>query len=74
MAHLEQEGLPVAELAPLKDRELIGGLRFRDRLREVAQLPREQEERVIAAAEIHNLRIDPDKFPKLDRAYLPRIR
>jgi PiT family inorganic phosphate transporter len=70
MAHLEQEGLPVAELAPLKDRELIGGLRFRDRVREVAQLPRDQEEKVIAAAEIHNIRIDADKFPKLDRAYL----
>ena len=70
MVHLEQQGLPVAELAPLKDRELIGGLRFRDRLREVAQLPREQEEKVIAAAEIHNIRIDAAKFPKLDQAYL----
>ena len=56
MVHLEQEGLPVAELAPLKDRELIGGLRFRDdRVREVVKLPREQEEKVIAAAEIHNI-------------------
>lgn len=70
MTHLEQEGVPVAELAPLKERELIGGLRFRDRVREVAQLPRDQEEKVIAAAEIHNIRIDADKFPKLDRAYL----
>ena len=70
LVHLKQEGLPVAELAPLKDRELIGGLRFRDRVREVVQLPREQEEKVIAAAEIHNIRIDVAKFPKLDRAYL----
>lgn len=36
LTHLEQEGLPVAELAPLKDRVLIGGLRFRDRLRDAA--------------------------------------
>ncbi len=70
LVHLQQEGLPVAELAPLKDRELVGGLRFQNRLREVARLSGDQEEKIIAAAEIHNLRIDADKFPKLDRAYL----
>ncbi|HPB73688.1 MAG TPA: hypothetical protein PLY96_00350, partial [Chromatiaceae bacterium] len=66
--------LPVAvgstELTPLKDREIVGGLRFQNRLREVVQLPPEQEDKVIAAAEIHSLLIDAAKFQKLDRAYL----
>ena len=70
LAHLEQEGVPAAELSPLRDREIVGGLRFRNRLREVAHLPPEQEDKVIAAAEIHSLLIDASKFPKLDKAYL----
>ncbi len=70
LAHLEQEGVPSTELTPLKDREIVGGLRFQNRLREVVQLPPEQEDKVIAAAEIHSLLIDAAKFQKLDRAYL----
>jgi hypothetical protein len=36
----------------------------------VVQLPNGQEDKVVAAAVIHDIRIDPAKFPKLDRAYL----
>lgn len=70
LAHLQQEGVPVSDLAPLKGREIVGGKRFQNRLREVAKLSDAQEDQVIDAAEIHHIRIDPNKFPKLDRAYL----
>lgn len=70
LAHLQREGIPVAELAPLTGREIVGGQRFQNRLREVVRLPNGQEDKVVAAAVIHDIRIDPAKFPKLDRAYL----
>ncbi len=70
MTHLEQQGIPTGELAALRDREVIGGLNFRSDLRELVQLPRETEGKIIAAAEIHDLLIDSTRLAKLDRGYL----
>jgi PiT family inorganic phosphate transporter len=70
LTHLEQQGLPAAELAPLKDREIVGGISFRDQVRDLVKLPREEEKKIIDAAEIHDLRIDADKLAALDREYL----
>ncbi len=70
LAHLEREGVPVTDLMPLKGREFIGGVHFSEEVRKAAALRSGQEDKVVEAAEIHDIRIDAAKFPKLDRGYL----
>jgi PiT family inorganic phosphate transporter len=70
ISHLEQEGLPMAEFVALRDREIVGGVDFRDHLRALATLTDKDERRVIAAAELYPLRITRKSLQNLDRDYL----
>jgi inorganic phosphate transporter, PiT family len=70
IAHLEQEGVAVDKLAGMEGEELIGGVRFRDRLRAQITLPDKQERQVIATAEVYHLYIDGDRFRDMDMDYL----
>ncbi|MCB1751393.1 MAG: inorganic phosphate transporter [Gammaproteobacteria bacterium] len=69
--HLERSGVTVAELTPLKDREITGGVPFRDAVREVQpRLPGELEEKILDAAEIYPISISDDKLMSIDADYL----
>ena len=68
--HLEEAGIPTAELAELKDREFAGGAKFRDALRRQVRLDGEQEALVVAAAEVHRLHIDPERCDELNTRLL----
>jgi len=70
MEHLEKEGIPVESLKGLDGEEVVGGVRFRDLLRSQAQLPVKQEDKVLAEAELHPMRIDGDLFRDIDLDYL----
>ncbi|HXK57989.1 MAG TPA: inorganic phosphate transporter, partial [Gammaproteobacteria bacterium] len=59
LEHLEKSGVSVSVLTPLKDREIVGGMPFRDAVREVQpRLPGELEEKILDAAEIYPMSID----------------
>jgi len=70
LSHLESSGMPVDALRPMKDEVVSGGVHFRDRLRDVAEMSSGVEEKVIDAAERYRLSISRDALAKLDRDYL----
>ena len=71
LAHLEKSGVSVSELTPLKDREIAGGIPFRDAVRDVQpRLPGELEEKILDAAEIYPMSISDAKLMNIDTDYL----
>lgn len=69
--HLEKSGIAVAELEPVKDREIVGGTHFRDAILEVKPtLTRELEDKILDVAEIYPLSIDPGKIREIEPGYL----
>ena len=71
LTHLEKSGVTVSELTPIKDQEIVGGIPFRDAVRDVQpRLPGELEEKILDAAEIYPMSISDAKLMNIDTDYL----
>ena len=71
LTHLEKSGVTVSELTPIKDQEIVGGIHFRDAVRDVQpRLPGELEEKILDAAEIYPMSISDAKLMNIDTDYL----
>ena len=71
LEQLEKSGIAVAELEPVRDREIVGGTHFRDAILEIKpKLTGELEEKILDAAEIYRLRVDPGKIKEIEAGYL----
>lgn len=70
ITHLEKEGVAMEKFSSLQDREVIGGVRFRDLLKEQMMLDGETEDRIITAAELFPLHVSEVALQNLDRDYL----
>ena len=70
LERLDDAGVPTAGLHTLTGKKIAKGVEFRDIVRGCASLTKSQENFVIASAEIHPIRIDPDKLAKFDATLL----
>ena len=72
LAHLEKSGVEVAELKPIKDQEIVGGVHFRDAILGVQPvLPGELEAKILDAAELYPMSIQMyKKFAEIDTEFL----
>ena len=68
--HLTAAGIPTSALEKLKGKEIIQASPFRDAVRDQVQLPRNQEDIVIATAERYPLKVVGEKIALLDENYL----
>jgi inorganic phosphate transporter, PiT family len=68
--HLQEKGIPTDALEPVIDAHTAGGVAFRDVLRSRTTLPKADEGKVIAAAQLYRMRITDEVFAELDTAYL----
>jgi len=74
MSHLEESGVSVSDLLPLKDREIAGGDRFRNAIREtVPGLSDELQMKVLDAAELYPMSISEDKLAEIDTEFLSPV-
>ena len=66
VAYLQEADIPVQGLDEMVDKRITGGVRFRSTLREHVILSGDQEQQVIAAAEIYRTQIDEERLEILE--------
>ncbi|MBN2492698.1 MAG: anion permease [Planctomycetes bacterium] len=70
LERLRQQEVPVGELQPIAGHVIPGRTAFLEALRSRRQLPGPEEDKVLAAAELHPMRIAPARLGVLDPALL----
>ena len=70
LKHLQKSGVPTDRLMDLEDQKIAKGLAFRSEIRKRAALTDKQENLIISAAEIYQMRLKATKINGLDEKYL----
>jgi PiT family inorganic phosphate transporter len=68
--HLAESGVDVTGFEKLRGREIVSGMAFLTALREVTELPEEEELLVVDAAEIYRTEVTAQRLASLEREYL----